>query len=198
MKIGIEELTVKLYEPPRMIKILASTGYTDDNWTKYSHSIYRVTSTTTKTQWTLDLGGSQYGIYQPLWKWTEYEQQFIKQVCKVHPSGTNMKLMSELGNLPGNPSMTYGIVGEIAEQLDIAAESWANTTGKHLDHVLDLDDPDFGTRRTELLAAMKDSVQAYMKTQDFKPRIRAAQRYNRTHAAQSSQAVSRIFQSFSS
>jgi hypothetical protein len=183
LPVKIEEIEVTLSKIPRKTTAVWPNGYRQDNWPNYSHSLLRVTSTKTKTSWIIDIGGGQYGICTPFWPWTDYVDNFINtsKPLEVYPHGTHRDVLRILGKIDGNPSMSYGLVGDVAEAIDRASDSFARNNNLQLSALIQLSDQEFQLQTTALLNAINTAVLAYKVNHARKigAKWRASQRYER-------------------
>jgi hypothetical protein len=200
LQVGIHEVEFGLRSIPRKTTAVHPNGYRQDNWPNYSHFLLRVISTKTKTQWAMDIGGGQYGIVTPLWPWEDYVSKFVEtRFCmRVYPLGTNRAILQELGKISGNPSMTYGMIGDVAGAIDGATNTFEKTNLK-LSALVQLSDDEFVSRKEVLLHSIDAAVHEYKEKHDgsITAKHRAAQIYERKNYGLSSQrnieATKRLF-----
>lgn len=76
---------------------------------------------------------------------------------KVHPSGTNKELYRTLGHLHGEPSMTYGAVGEVVKEMNKAVIVDGVDCIPNLSGLCLLKQAEFDDQKAALLGAL-DSV----------------------------------------
>jgi hypothetical protein len=161
--VKVEEVQIALRWVPRKSTAVHATGMRQTNWPKNSHTLLRVTSTKTKTQWAMDIGGGQYSICTPFWPWEDYVSRFIdtSQVTEIYYFGTNKHLLSALGCIEGRPSLTYGVVGDAAKAFDEASAAFAKSNKLQLSALLQLGDEEFDARKCALLDAVDMAVREY-------------------------------------
>lgn len=147
LQVTVDEIDLIPRCIPRKTTAVHPNGYRQDNWPNYSHSLLRVISIKTMSKWAIDIGGSQYGIFTPLWRWEDYMRSFVemKYTMKVFPLGTNKAVLKEVGKIPGNPSTIYGMVGDVAGALDEAIAIFEKRKFK-LSSLLLLSDNDFNSQ----------------------------------------------------
>jgi hypothetical protein len=144
------------------------------------HEVFRVTSAKTGQQWAIDINGGQYGICQPLWKWQTYENTFVKRVAAVYRPATFKTLLAHLATIEGNPSLTYGVVGDAAMELDIAVDIWEQEH-LQLSKLVALGQAEFQAQKTSLHQAMDDAVRKFVKAGAYLSKVRAAKTYEAAH-----------------
>lgn len=135
-----------------------------------------MTSKKSGRQWVIDVCGAQYGIFQPFWAWNDYKARFVKQVKAQRRPGWNKGLLSKLAKIEGNPSLLYGLIGEIASELDKAVDRW-EAHRMRLAKLPSLEHDRFDKERANLLNLLDAEVQKFIKSNDFLPRINAAKAY---------------------
>jgi hypothetical protein len=166
-------------------------GYRQDNWPKYLHAMLQVTSTKTKTQWIIDLGGSQYGICTPFWPAAEYVDRYINtnQSLQVYPHGTHRDILKTLGKIEGIPSMVYGLVGDVAGAIDEAATTFEKSNNFQLNTLVHLtDQKEFDQQKVALLGAIDITVRDYIvkNKKAIAAKWRASQRFEEKYPGVSS------------
>lgn len=177
-----------------MLTCALPNGSREDNWPRYAHAVFRITSIKTRRQWLLDISGPQYGIYKNLWEWSVYQKNFSSEVIRVQSLGTHKLISKRLRNIPGNPSLVYGVVGEVAECLNAAVMEWTEGSGNSLSQMLTLEDQGFEDQKTHLLKLMDAAVAACMSTGRFAAKIRTAKAYERAHPGKSAMECFQVAQ----
>jgi hypothetical protein len=167
------------------------SGYRQDNWPKYFHSLLQVTSTKTKTQWIVDIGGGQYGICTPFWPAADYVDRYIStdQPLKIYPHGTHKDILKILGKIEGNPSMIYGLTGDVARTIDEAATAFEKSNNFQLKTlVLLADQEELERQKLVLLGTIDIAVRGYIvkNKKAIAAKWRASQRYEKKHPGVSS------------
>jgi hypothetical protein len=76
----------------------------------------------------------------------------------MYPHGTNKAIMDSLAKLEGIPSMTYGLVGDIAAAMDRAVTGFEKNTNIKLSALVSLCDNDFGNQKVALHEAIDTAV----------------------------------------
>jgi hypothetical protein len=198
--VHIDEINVELRSIPRKTIAVLPNGFRQANWPTYSHALVRFTSVKTKTRWVLDFGGGQYGICQALWKWSEYATCFVnpEKALEVSPFGATKALLGALGELDGNPSLAYGLVGEVAKVIDKAVTDgekdklFVVSTMVH-----ELDDNRFNEQKSALLKALHVAVRHCVQTHSFQDKIRAAKAFESRFPGRSQVACQKVVNQFS-
>ena len=145
----------------------------------------------------MDISGAQYGIHQTLWRWEEYAQEHVARAREVLVMGTNKARLKVLSQIPGNPSLNYGLVGFVADHLDEAIRKWNADNGLSLADLLDLNKERYEQASSELLQVMNVAVRDYINTHDFKAEFEVAQTYERSHSGESGKMVRETNKAFS-
>jgi hypothetical protein len=141
----------------------------------------RFTSVKTKTQWILDFAGGQYGICQALWKWSEYAKCFVnpEKALRVCPFGATKALLGVLGELDGNPSLIYGLVGEVAKVMDKAVADGEKGMSFVVSSIVhEPDENRFNEQKSALLKALHVAARHCVQTHSFQDKIRAARAFD--------------------
>jgi hypothetical protein len=185
LNIKIQEVRISLGRIPRKITVRKFDGAGDDNWPNYYHDVIRITSSKTKKQWVIDISGAQYGICRAFWSWEEYAIEHLATAQQAQAIGTNKALLKALAKVPGNPYLTYGLVGLVADQLDQARHKWRADTGLSLAGLLDLDNKKYKKARSELLQTVDVAVRTHVQTNNYKKEFQAAQSYERKYPGKS-------------
>jgi hypothetical protein len=188
--VNIDEVEVNLHAIPRKTTAVHPNGYRQDNWPGYSHFLLRITSIKSKTQWALDIGGGQFGICKALWQWKDYANCFLDTTnsIKVYPYGTNKVIIDSLGKLEGNPSMIYGLIGDMAAAMDNAVTCFEKNMNLKLSALISLNDNDFSKHKVALLDAIHAAVHNYKKgkAKQITAKYKAVQAYETRHPRVSS------------
>jgi hypothetical protein len=190
---------VNLRKIPRKITAVHPDGYREDNWPNYSHFLLRVAHDK-KTKWVPDIAGGQFSIYTPFWKWDDYVNTFVdtKKPIKIYPSGANKSVLHELGKLDGNPSLAYGLVGDIAKAVDEAVAAFEEGHNLKLGALLLLTDRDHNIQKTALLTAIDVAIDTYKRVKDSKIRgdCLTARRYETKHPGLSTAKCQQGFEQY--
>ncbi|CAN9433516.1 unnamed protein product [Alternaria alternata] len=169
LDVKIEEVSVDLKLPPHKVILHYDNGQGDCNYPRYHHEIIRVTSTKTKKAWVIEISGAQYGIHQALWSWQEYQSRFMEQVHRVFPFGTSKALLKKIGELPGSPSMTSGVVGKVADHLaNKVNNDWQATSNFSLSQLVATDEGNFTQGKLDLLRFMNNVVRTFVHANEFR------------------------------
>lgn len=196
LDVKLEEATVDLGTISRMVTAFTPVGDRHDNWPDYFHNVLFVSSTKPKKKWVIDMAGAQYGIYNAFWDWTDYKTYYGVKVQAAYPFGTNRDLLKERAKARGNPFMTFGVVGIVAAQLDVAIEKWVESRGMSLAQMIALDEDAYEEAKKSLLESMDSAVSSYVATNDFDAEFKAAKDYERMNPGRSGiecQAIDAVF-----
>ncbi|KAI4654970.1 uncharacterized protein J4E78_007149 [Alternaria triticimaculans] len=198
LNIKIEEVGVTLGRVPRKITIHHyPQGSSMDNWPGFYHEVIRVTSSKTRKEWVIDICGAQYGICQAFWSWDEYAKRYGAEVRKVHPVGTSKARIEEVANIAGQPSLSYGLVGKVAEHFNEVVHRWRVDGGMSLAGLLDLDNEKYKQASWELLRIMDVAVGTHMETHGYEAEFLAAQYYERRYPGKSASIACAANEAFS-
>ncbi|KAE8859120.1 hypothetical protein PTNB73_08600 [Pyrenophora teres f. teres] len=77
----------------------------------------------------------------------------------------------------GNPSMSYGVVGVVAEHMNEASKKWAIEHNISLSDLLTMEEEEFRQAKDELLQNMSDAVRGFLKANKFDKEFQAAKAY---------------------
>lgn len=179
MDVEVEEVRLTLGWIPRKITYYSPNGGSDDNWPKYSHEVFRVTSLKSKKQWVIDISGAQYGITKAFWEWEQYAKEYTVKVQAANAFGSNMALIRNLRGIPGNPSMCYGVIGVVADHMNQMIKNWVKDRRITLRSLLAMSDDDFRQARDELLQFVNDAVREFLRANSFDKEFQAAKEYER-------------------
>ncbi|KAH9867250.1 hypothetical protein IAQ61_007842 [Plenodomus lingam] len=160
------------------------------------HEGLRITSTKTGKQYLFDFCGSQYGIHRALWKTPVYEAQFSAKIGKAYPFGTHKHIFGILRNIKGIPRLTYGIVGDAAERLEMAIVAWEKKNRMPLSRIRSQNDVDFGKSEKELIETCRAATSAFVEHNDFTAIFQDSIEYARTHPGESGELITRTFREF--
>ena len=191
-----EEVSVNLGTIHRKIIVHTAHGSIEENWPKFMHDVIRVTSVKTKKQWCIDISGAQYGIYQAFWGWEEYAKRFFTETKYVEAIGKNKSRLEKLAKIPGNPYLSYGLVGLVADHLNEAVHKWRVDSGLSLAGLIDLDDEKYAQASSELQQIMDVAVRTHVQTQEYKAEFKAAQSYERRYPGRSGAICESVTRSF--
>ena len=174
LNVDIEEIGVKFKAVPRKtIAIHHQTGEPHSNWPDYQHTMLRLTSRKSRKQWVMDLAGGQYGITEPLHAWTKYKENYVEKVVSVYEVGANKRIIAEVAKISGIPTLSYGLAGRAAEQVDEAIDTW-ETEHQPLSTLKALSDTDFRQQKTLLLHSIDEVVRTFIASNDFSAVVRKA------------------------
>ena len=196
LNVKTEEVSVSLGTVPRKITVHYDRGGGDNNWPNYYHDVIRITSSKTKKEWIIDISGAQYGICQAFSDWDKYANKYFAEVQKVQPVGTNKARLKELAKIPGNPYLSYGLVGLVADHLNEAVHKWRVDSGLSLAGLIDLDDEKYAQASSELQQIMDVAVRTHVRTQEYKAEFKAAQSYERRFPGRSTAICTSVTRSF--
>ena len=177
--IEVEEVRLNLGRIPRKITYYSPNGGSDDNWPKYFHEVFRITSLRNKKQWAIDISGAQYGITQAFWDWEGYAKEYTVKVQAADAFGSNVALIRKLRGIPGNPSMCYGVIEVVAEHMNQLFKNWAKDRSINLSSLLTMSDDDFRQTKDELLQFVNDAVREFLRANSFDEEFHAAKEYER-------------------
>ncbi|KAB2104606.1 hypothetical protein AG0111_0g7123 [Alternaria gaisen] len=197
LHVKIEEVSVNLKPPPHKVILTYDDGKGDSNYPGYRHEIIRVTSTKTNKAWVMDISGAQYGIYQALWSWQEYQSRFMKHVNQIYPFGTNRAFLKKLGELPGSPSMTSGVVGKVADHLaNKVNNDWQATSNFSLSQLVATDEGNFTKGKLELLRFMDNVVRTFVHINEFRDEYKDMVAYEWKHPGLSQWRIKEVSVAF--
>ncbi|KAI8935629.1 hypothetical protein NX059_007157 [Plenodomus lindquistii] len=196
LNIAIEEVVLSLDSVPRKIRLISPNGTVTENWPNYKHAGLLITSKKTKKQWVFDFSGSQYGIHQAFWDWEVYQKQFDATFNKAYPPGTHHQLFQAMSQVPGNPTLTYGVLGEAAKDMHIAALAWERESGVLLTRIRAMSDDEYDQHRDGLFLAMRNAVKDYMANNDCVAKFKASQEYIRKDPGRSEEMLLHVNHGF--
>lgn len=133
----------------------------------------------------MDICGSQSGIYEPLWKFTDYNKNFTKSVQEVCFFGWNRLFMSLLPKIEGCPAMIHGPPWEAAKAMNKEISRW-EAQHMALGELLNLDQHSFEEQKASLLHHMDVTVKDFVGSSDLAERVKAADAYDEAHPGLSS------------
>lgn len=132
-----------------------------------------------------------------MWTWKEYQSRFTQEVDQVFPFGTHKAALKKASELQGNPSMTCGVAGKIAEYLASAVNNdWHAASGFILSQMVALDEEHFNKEKLELLKFMDDVVRIFVHTNNFQAEYKAAIAYELNHPALSKCLTEEVLNAF--
>lgn len=111
--------------------------------------------------------------------------------------GTNKSRLAVLAKIPGNPYLTYGLVGMVANQLNEAVNKWKADHSLSLAGLLDLDNKEFEDAKWELLRTLNTEAHTFVNTHDFGAEFMAVQLYERKFPGKSGRKCCEINESLS-
>jgi hypothetical protein len=133
-----------------------------------------------------------------LWKWADYASRYLdaNKVIKLYPYGTNKAALDKLGRLDGNPSMVYGLIGDMAGAMDGAVTAFEENANIKLSALLLLENDEFNRQKSALLETIDLAVQTYKKVMDkqIAGKYRAVQAYERKYPGLSSRRCTQMTQ----
>ena len=201
MDVKIEEIRVVLKPHlqkviPRIIYDVDSQGYPGLQ-PEHKHEIFRVTSMRTKKVWVIDISGAQFDIHRAMWTWKEYQSRFTQEVDQVFPLGTHKAALKKASELQGNPTLTCGVAGKIAERLASAVNNdWHAASDFTLSQMVALDEEHFNKAKLDLLKFMDDAVRIFVRTNSFQAEYKAAIAYELNHPALSKRLTEEVLNAF--
>lgn len=142
------------------------------------------------------MSGAQYGICGAFSNWKDYKDKYVATVRSVQPVGSNKALLRNMGKISGNPSMAHGVVGIVADQLDVAIKDWQKNCGSDLSKVVILGEDDYDKVKLGLLQAMNRAVGLFVEANNFNSEFRAAKAYERAHPRKSAKECIATTQAF--
>jgi len=179
LDVKVEEISLTLGRIPRKITYHTPFGGSDDNWPKYAHEILRVTSSKSKKQWVIDISGAQYGITETFWDWETYANEYMVKLRATHAFGFNKIMIKNLGVIPGNPCMAYGVIGVVAKQMNRTIDEWATERGISLSDLPKMGEEDFRQAKNEFLQTVSDAVREFINVNSFDKEFQAAKAYEK-------------------
>jgi hypothetical protein len=201
LDVKIEEIRVVL--KPRVHKVITrlvndgdSQGYPGYQ-PEHKHEIFRVTSTKTKKVWIIDIGGTQFGIHRAMWTWKEYQSPFTQEVDQAFPFGTHKAALKKASEFQGNPTLTCGVSGKIAECLASAVNNdWQAASDFTLSQMVALHEEHFNRAKLELLKFMNGVVRIFVHTNNFQAKHKAAVAYELNHPGLSKRRTEEVLNAF--
>jgi hypothetical protein len=164
---------------------------------EHKHEIFHVISTKTKKVWVIDISGAQFGIHRAMWTWKEYQSRFTQEVDQVFPFGTHKAALKKASEIHGNPTMTCGVAGKIAECLASAVnDDWHAASEFTLSQMVALDEEHFNKAKLELLKFMDDVVRIFVDTNNFQAEYKAAVAYELNHPGLSKRRTEGVLNAF--
>lgn len=163
LAVDVDEVNLQLGLVPRETIAVYFNGAIIPNFPG-THYLLRITSKKTKSHWALDFAGGQYGICNPLWKWTDYATRFVKgsSLMDVYPSGTNKELFEQLGDVNGEPSMIYGVVENVVKAMNEATDAMVSEGRLDLAGFHSLNEDDYNAQKTLLLNTLDMAARNYI------------------------------------
>ncbi|KAF1358101.1 hypothetical protein EJ07DRAFT_180294 [Lizonia empirigonia] len=178
LSIDTQEISVLLRQIPRKtVAIHMTTLQPQSNWPAYQHKVLRLTSRKSRAQWVMDFAGGQYGIEQALHTWAHYKAAFVDKIVGVYHVGAHKCIVDEIGKMAGLPSLSHGLVGKAAAELDKALSTW-ESEHHPLSAMGGLADAEFARQKTSLLRVLSDAVRTFIATSDFTAEVRSAKACN--------------------
>lgn len=147
------------------------------NWPAYQHTVLLLTSRKSRAQWVMDFAGGQYGIEQAMHTWAHYKAAFVDKIVGIYHVGAHKNIIDELGKMAGPPSLSYGLVGRAAAELDKALSKWESEHSP-LPTMRGLADVEFARQKTSLLRVLSEAVRSFIATNDFEAEVRSAKACN--------------------
>jgi hypothetical protein len=172
MNIDIEEINVSPLRGPGKVRAVMCTGQKISNYPVLKHALLRLTSRRTKKQWIIDICGGQYGIYQPLHEWMQYQARYGAHLTAVFDAGFARELFADLARIKGSPAITFGLIGEAAKALDKRIDTWERLH-KPLIQLRALDATTFAKEKRSLLRALSMGTRSFIAKNDFTVRVRS-------------------------
>ncbi|KAI2485438.1 hypothetical protein Ptr902_04378 [Pyrenophora tritici-repentis] len=177
LEIRVEEVCLGLGRILRKITYHSPHGGSDDNWPNYFHEALRIASLSSKKQWAIDVSGAQYGITTAFWTWEAYVNAYNVTVKRTQAFGYTKTMINDLSRIRGNPSMSYGVVGVVAEKMNEASKKWATDRNISLSDLLNMVEDDFRQTKNELLQTLSDAVRDFLRAHKFDKEFQAAKTY---------------------
>ncbi|KAL7776992.1 hypothetical protein CFE70_007413 [Pyrenophora teres f. teres 0-1] len=106
-----------------------------------------------------------------------YVDAYNVNVKKIMALGFNKAMIKDLSDIIGNPSMSYGVVGVVAEHMNEASKKWAIEHNISLSDLLTMEEEEFRQAKDELLQNMSDAVRGFLKANKFDKEFQAAKAY---------------------
>lgn len=132
-----------------------------------------------------------------MWTWKEYQSRFTQDVDQVLPFGTHKAALKKASEIQGNPTMTWGVLGKIAECLASAVNNdWHTTSDFTLSQMVALDEEHFNKAKLSLLRFMHDVVRKFVHTNNFQAEYKAAVAYELSHPALSKRREEEVLSAF--
>jgi hypothetical protein len=147
------------------------TGQKICNQPVLKHALLRLTSRRTKKQWVIDMCGGQYGIYQPLHEWTQYQARYGARLTAIFDPGFAKGLFADLAKIEGSPAITFALAGEAAQAFDKRIDKWESRHNV-VSQLRALDGITFDKKKRSLLRALDDAVRSFIARSDFTGRVR--------------------------
>ena len=179
LDVKVEEISLNLGRIPRKTTYHTPFGGSDDNWPKYSHEVLRVNSSKSKKQWVIDISGAQYGLTETFWVWETYANEYMVKLKAINAFGFNETMIKDLGGIPGNPSMAYGVIRVVAKQMNHSIKEWATERGISLSDLPKMGEEDFRRAKNEFLQTVSDAVREFINVNSFDKEFQAAKVYEK-------------------
>jgi len=115
----------------------------------------------------MDISGAQYGINKCLWTWQAYEHSHQADFQSIRPLGFNKHALTTLGKIRGSPTITYGVIGQVADFLAMKVNEWSTQTGMTLPQLIMLGRKEYESNASGLLKFMHNTVRTFISANRF-------------------------------
>ena len=88
-------------------------------------------------------------------------------------------MIKNLGVIPGNPCMAYGVIGVVAKQMNRTIDEWATERGISLSDLPKMGEEDFRQAKNEFLQTVSDAVREFINVNSFDKEFQAAKAYEK-------------------
>lgn len=133
--------------------------------------------------WVIDLTGSQFGIFKPLWKWADYERNFIDYTiqCEIFVAGVHQKLLQAQSLMPGFPQLAYYLPMRIANDMDDNVKTWSTKSPVRISQLVLAGDDDYAVHQEDLLNVLKTGIVTFKDKFDVPALVKSVASYAAQH-----------------
>ncbi|KAF2683365.1 hypothetical protein K458DRAFT_404923 [Lentithecium fluviatile CBS 122367] len=131
-------------------------------------AIYRISSSMTGTNWTIDPTGAANGINSGALTTQDYFNRFVKGDPQFHHFGYHKDFCRGIAGLPGFTGLKFKVVLLAQWRLKRAIKQWVQDSGISLHQLLRLPDEQFHNQQRSLYRTIRTSMVGFLESQEYR------------------------------
>lgn len=183
LDVKVEELRVGLKTIPRPTRLILPNNATKPCVSNPKLDLILLSSNKTGRQRVFDICGSQFGLYEPFWKFEDYSDRYVDSIHFIHSMGPTKWVHSELAKLKGHMTVCLALEFEASISMHEEAKQW-EIQHVPLTQLPTLPEDQSVETKASLLQALDLSVQNFFHANDYYGRLESGLAYQVEHPEQ--------------